>query len=164
MKNAKGFTLIELMVVVAIIGIILAVAVPYYMAYRKGACDTQSGSDLNSLITSIYRLDDTLEGCSATWVVSNAGVAILSALPSPYYGWSGCSAKCDVTVNINGDWLEAGANNAVGTGKYFAYNITTGTKTTYNSGWTNAGARYYKQATPANAADAAAYNWCGTGT
>jgi prepilin-type N-terminal cleavage/methylation domain-containing protein len=39
-KNQKGFTLIEVMIVMAIIGILIAIAMPNYLAYRTKGQDS----------------------------------------------------------------------------------------------------------------------------
>ena len=47
--NEKGFTLIELMIVIAIIGILAAVAIPNFIAYRDKAYCSAAEKDAASL-------------------------------------------------------------------------------------------------------------------
>jgi prepilin-type N-terminal cleavage/methylation domain-containing protein len=52
-NNSKGFTLIELMIVIAIIGILAAIAIPNFIAYRNKAFCSAAESDANAIASAI---------------------------------------------------------------------------------------------------------------
>jgi len=48
-RGQKGFTLIELMIVVGIIAILAAIAIPQFASYRIKSYNTAAASDLSTL-------------------------------------------------------------------------------------------------------------------
>ena len=55
-KNARGFTLIELMIVVAIIGILAAIAIPNFLRFQARARQSEANSNLKTLFTGFRTL------------------------------------------------------------------------------------------------------------
>jgi type IV pilus assembly protein PilA len=69
-KKEKGFTLIELMIVVAIIGILSAIAVPNFLSYRTKGYDMTAKVDLTHAMKflSFYHIEN------GTFPASDAGL------------------------------------------------------------------------------------------
>jgi type IV pilus assembly protein PilA len=83
LNNKKGFTLIELMIVIAIIGILAAIAIPNFIAYRDKSYCSRAESDANSI---------------------GAAIADYFAIPTrvlmPTFTWLNLSAAVAGTVNV----------------------------------------------------------------
>lgn len=80
MKNRKGFTLIELMIVIAIIGILAAIAVPNFRKARQQARQKACQSNMRVILGAIemYNMDnsDGLTELKDDYVTSDGGILV----------------------------------------------------------------------------------------
>ena len=74
-KGQKGFTLIELMIVVAIIGILAAIAIPNFVAYQAKSKQSEAKVSLGAIFTSAvaYQAESQNPQSYAPSVISQIG-------------------------------------------------------------------------------------------
>jgi type IV pilus assembly protein PilA len=101
MKIQKGFTLIELMIVVAIIGILAAIAIP---AYRDYTIRSQITEGLNFAAAAKTSVSDTFIS-TGNWPATNAAAGLGDAanIRSKYVDSVTVSTGGQITVQFGGD-------------------------------------------------------------
>jgi prepilin-type N-terminal cleavage/methylation domain-containing protein len=103
-KGQKGFSLVELMIVVAIIGILAALAVPKFQSFQAKARQSEGKNNLSHVYTlqmSYFGDNDTYSNFPATGrvgcVANNIGFTVTG---------------CEVVSKVRYDYTGTGASNA----------------------------------------------------
>jgi type IV pilus assembly protein PilA len=101
-KNQKGFTLVELLIVIAIIGILAAIAIPQFSSYRQKAYMAVAKSDAKNAYTALQAyISENPGGTPPTQTQTGAG-----NVPAPY---DAARVSKDVTVTVTGTAVGEGS-------------------------------------------------------
>lgn len=101
-KAQQGFTLIELMIVIAIIGILAAIAVPQYQDYIARTQVSRAYGELSAMKTSVE--ENILVGRAEAPTMADLGYvkSNLTATDSTLTGYNGATGAAVLTATLDG--------------------------------------------------------------
>lgn len=108
-SKQQGFTLLELMIVVAIVGILAALAIPAYSDYTKRA----SAAEAMNLMSGSKAAVAEYYAAQGSWSTDNTATGIADA--------SDIKGHAVISVTVSGEYITALVNQRVESGKKIVF-------------------------------------------
>lgn len=100
-REQQGFTLVEILIVIAIIGILVAIAIPQFSAYRKRAYYSSLQSDVHSIANAqeaYYTNHNRYASVQGSLFVPPYSVCLSSFTDQPIANWNADAISFSFTL------------------------------------------------------------------
>ena len=124
--NKKGFTLAELLIVVAIIGVLVAISIPIFTAQLEKARDATDEANIRSAyaeVSAAILTDDKKNSEDGIVTYTNGTYSATVSTTGKTAGWSGAASATD-TINIGGQDVKPSQNGWTISGSVASEKVT----------------------------------------